>query len=110
MSNYKHIKKAALLIWIDNGMINRYCSTRDMSILLDDSLKVVDQQLLIDIEQEASKYNDNDLDIICTGKDLDDLVSTKANVLLNAIFNMDIDAPIDTIEQFKLVNYHCNSM
>jgi len=68
---YTYIEKAALLIWYDNGMINRQEPEAEKLDLLRRWLKKLDQDKLADIDQKLSWLTDDQLDIVCCGDEFE---------------------------------------
>ena len=83
------IVKAAKLIWYDNGMINRFESEEVKIVQINSWLKMMNQDLVKDVDVELSKLSDYELYNVCCGDEMEQnlLASEQANEFLCRIFN-----------------------
>lgn len=87
VGDYKFIEKAALLIWYDNGMINRQEPEAEKIDLLRRWMSGLDQDILAYIDDALSRLTEHQLNTVCCGQEhlADGLVTRDVDVFLNKI-------------------------
>ncbi|OTG87832.1 hypothetical protein [Acinetobacter sp. ANC 3813] len=87
--NFPNIRRAALLLWTDNGMINREEPLSEKEVLLWRWMTGLDQEYLARVNT-ALNFSDEDLATICNGEETEAqelLANEEAEAFLNLVFN-----------------------
>lgn len=79
-NKYEFIEKAALLIWYDNGMINRQEPEAEKLDLLRKWLEKLDADKLAYIDNVLSRLTEHQLDTVCCGEESEAYALTTADV------------------------------